>query len=64
MIGEGGTFSALRILKSYLKSTFMAERLNQLSILNIHCDLVPKIKIDVVIDEFICRAHVRMSTCT
>ncbi|VEN39225.1 unnamed protein product [Callosobruchus maculatus] len=56
------SFSAMRRLKSYLRSTLKAERLNHFSILHIHRDLISEIDIEVLMDEFIGRAQGRINT--
>lgn len=56
------SFSALRRLKTWIRNMLTAERLNHLSILNVHRDLVSKIDIDALMDEFISRHQVRMNT--
>lgn len=49
-------FSALRRLKSYLRSTMLAERLNHISILHVHQST--DVDLESLMNEFICRnAH-------
>ena len=52
-------FSALRRLKTYLRATLVAQRLNNLSVLYIH-----NIEIDIekLLDKFILKNNLRMST--
>lgn len=56
------SFSAMRRLKSYLRSTLKAHRLNYLSILRIHQDLATKINIEILMEKFIGRIQLRMNT--
>ena len=56
------SFSCLRRLKTYLRSTMTQERLNHLAILSCHSDLVETIDIEVLVDEFISRNAIRMNT--
>ena len=46
------TFSALRRLKNYNRSTMLDERLNGLALLHVHQDIVPDIEMEMVIDKF------------
>ena len=56
------SFSCLRRLKTYLRSTMSQERLNHLAILNCHRDIAYTLDLDHLIDEFIMRASIRMNT--
>jgi hypothetical protein len=47
------SFSCLRRLKTYLRSTISQERLNHLAVLYCHADLIESIDLDVLLDEFI-----------
>lgn len=55
------SFSALRRLKTYLRSTMLAERLNHFAIMNVHRDLTLNLNNDQLMDEFIGRSQVRMN---
>lgn len=55
-------FSALRRLKTYLRSTLLAERLNHLSILHVHRNITHKINIEALMDEFILKNNYRKTT--
>jgi len=44
------SFSALKRLKTYLRSTMLAERLNGLALMNVHQDI--EIPTDIIIDNF------------
>lgn len=46
------TFSKLKIIKNYLRSTCGQERLNSLMILSVEKELAKKVDLDSVIDEF------------
>ena len=47
------SFSALRRIKTYLRSTMTQARLNHLMIINYHQDLTDKMDLEVIADEFI-----------
>jgi hypothetical protein len=49
--GEG-TFSVLKRLKKYYRSTMGQDPLNGFATLNIDCDLVPKLDIQSIINAF------------
>jgi hypothetical protein len=53
------SFSSLRRLKTYLRSTMSQERLNHVAILNYHKDIIANVNINEFADEFISRASVR-----
>lgn len=46
------SFSALKRVKNYLRSTIGMERLNSLAMLNIECKLTNELQYDDIIDEF------------
>ncbi len=46
------SFSALKLIKSYLRSTMSQKRLNSLSLIYFEKELSNKINIDNVIDKF------------
>jgi hypothetical protein len=56
------SFSCLRRLKTYLRSTMTQEILNHLAILGYPSDLVESIDLDVLLDEFISKNDIRMNT--
>jgi hypothetical protein len=47
------SFSTLRRLKTYLRSTMTAERLNSVTVLHIHKELTADLNIDQLIKEFV-----------
>jgi len=47
------SFSALRRLKTYLRSTMSAERLNSISVLHVHKDLTDSIDVAEVCKNFV-----------
>lgn len=49
------SFSKLKLLKTYLRSSMSQERLNGLAILSIEKDVVEKIDVDAIINEFASR---------
>ena len=49
------SFSKLKMLKSYLRSTMSQERLNGLAILCIEKEMLEKIDFENVINEFACQ---------
>ena len=53
------SFSALRPLKSYLRSAMTQTRLNNVTVLNVHNDTVQQLNIESLMDEFINKAAVR-----
>lgn len=55
------TFSALRRLKTYLRSTMSQRRLNSCSILNVHSEMVDKINMETMIAEWIGRNTERIN---
>ncbi|XP_050133090.1 uncharacterized protein LOC126609131 [Malus sylvestris] len=46
------SFSKLKLLKSYLRSTMLQERLNGLALISIESDFLDKIDYEVLIDDF------------
>lgn len=56
------SFSALRRLKSYLRSTMTQKRLNAVSILHIHREITEEINVDEIANEFILKNNVRRNT--
>ncbi|BFZ15279.1 hypothetical protein BsWGS_18318 [Bradybaena similaris] len=56
------SFSSLRRLKSYLRSTMAQTRLNSVAILNCHQHLVNELNLEDVADEFIKRKEIRGQT--
>ena len=53
------SFSGLRRLKTYLRSRMSQERLNAVALMYVHKDVVEKIQIDELLDDFILRSTVR-----
>ena len=47
------SFSGLRRLKTYLRSRMSQERLNAVALMHVHKDVVEKIQIDELLDDFI-----------
>jgi hypothetical protein len=56
------SFSTLRRLKTYLRSTMTQERLNHLAVLHVHKHLSEELSIDNIADDFIARCAVRRNT--
>jgi Domain of unknown function (DUF4371)/hAT family C-terminal dimerisation region len=56
------SFSSLRRLKTYLRSTMTQRRLNNIAVLHVHHDYVQNLSVDSLIDEFINRNAIRQST--
>lgn len=56
------SFSTLRRLKSWLRSTMLQQRLNDISICNIYKDLLDSIDIDKIMDLFILKCDLRKRT--
>ena len=56
------SFSGLRRLKTYLRSRMSQERLNAGALMHVHKDVVEKIQIDELLDDFILRSTVRKNT--
>ena len=55
------SFSKLKLLKSYLRSTMTQERLNDLSMIALEGDLLEKIDYERIIEEFISKNTQRMT---
>ena len=53
------SFSALRRLKTYLRSTMTQTRLNSIAVLSCHQDYVGRIDVEAVMNEFMIRCSVR-----
>ena len=53
------SFSTLRRLKTYLRSTQTQQRLNDFAILNTHCDDANALDLKVAINESVCRTQTR-----
>ncbi|EFN62610.1 hypothetical protein EAG_00420, partial [Camponotus floridanus] len=47
------SFSVLRRLKNYLRTTMLQDRLNHVAILHIYNDITDKLDIEILMDEFI-----------
>ncbi|XP_031781362.1 zinc finger MYM-type protein 1-like [Nasonia vitripennis] len=56
------SFSSLRRLKTYLRSTMLQQRLNDTSIMHIYRDMVSELDLDELLNTFIKRQNLRMST--
>lgn len=56
------SFSSLRRLKSFLRSTMSQKRLNDVMILNVHGDIVENLDLEQLCNEFIKRSSVRMNS--
>ena len=54
------SFSALRRIKSYLRTTMSQQRLNNLMVLFIHRDSLDEINLEDVADEFISAKDTRL----
>lgn len=55
-------FSSLRRLKTYLRSTMGAKRLNNIAVLSVYKEMASEVDIDCVANEFISRTAVRRNT--
>ena len=55
------SFSALRRIKSYLRSTMTQQRLNSLMILHVHKDKTDSLNLDHVANEFVDRKETRVA---
>ena len=55
------SFSKLKLLKSYLRSTMTQERLNDLAMIALEDDLLEKIDYERIIEEFISKNTQRMT---
>lgn len=56
------SYSGLRRLKSYLRFTMSQQRLNAVALTNTHREVLRKIYLDSIIDEFIAKCPVRTKT--
>jgi len=56
------SFSTLRRLKTYLRSTMVQERLNHVAILHVHKKLCDELNLDDIANDFIKRSSVRCNT--
>lgn len=56
------SFSALRRLKTYLRSSMGQSRLNNIAILHVHRDVTGKIDLDELLNRYISRNAIRKST--
>lgn len=56
------SFSRLRRLKNYLRSTMLQDRLNDISILNIYSDIANDIDNDSLLNKFIEKHNLRLQT--
>lgn len=56
------SFSALRRLKTFLRSTMGQRRLNSAALLNVHKDLAVQLNLNKLANEFILRSTVRRNT--
>ena len=56
------SFSSLRRLKSYMRSTMKQSRLNSVAVTNVHNDILHGLDLDVIANEFISRSQIRQST--
>ena len=55
------SFSALRRLKTWLRSTMKQPRLNALAVLHIHQDVLDSVDVDALIEEFVFKNETRRS---
>ena len=55
------SFSKLKLLKSYLRSTMTQERLNDLAMIALEGDLLEKIDYERIIEEFISKNTQKMT---
>ena len=56
------SFSAMRRLKTYLRSMLTAQHLNQISVLHVHKQITRNIDLEKLMNEWICRKTHRSST--
>jgi uncharacterized protein YeeX (DUF496 family) len=54
------SFSKLKLLKSYLRSTMTQERLNALAVIAIESDTLEKIDYEDIIEDFISKNAMRI----
>ena len=55
------SFSSLRRLKSYLRSTMTQERLNNILVLHVHNDLTDNLNLTEVANEFVMSSEFRLT---
>jgi hAT family C-terminal dimerisation region len=55
------SFSALRRLKTWLRSSMSQSRLNNVAVCHCHQDLLDDFDVDPLIKEFVCRSDVRIN---
>ena len=53
------SFSALRRLKTWLRSTMSQKRLNYAVVCNVHKHLLDDVDINIIVNEFISRSEIR-----
>lgn len=53
------SFSSLRRLKTWLRSTMTQERLNSVAVCHIHQDLLDRIDMDAIMRDFVSRSEIR-----
>ena len=53
------SFSSLRRLKTWLRSTMTQERLNSVAVCHIHQDLLDRIDMDAIMCDFVSRSEIR-----
>jgi hypothetical protein len=58
------SFSKLKLLKSYLRSTMTQERLNALAVIAIESDTLQKIEYEDIIEDFIFKNTMRIMLFT
>lgn len=56
------SFSSLKLLKTYVRSTTGQRKTNDPAILYVHRDVANELDLDTLVDEFILRATVRKNT--
>lgn len=56
------SFSVLRRLKTYLRSSMTQERLNHTAVLHVHKDRSEELDLHVIADDFIRRCSIRRNT--
>jgi hypothetical protein len=59
--GSERSFSGLRRLKSWMRSTMTQTRLTSLALMNVHCDILDQLDIDVLVKEFCAKTPERRS---
>jgi len=59
--GSERSFSGLRRLKSWMRSTMTQTRLTSLALMNVHCDILGQLDIDVLVKEFCAKTPERRS---